>query len=116
MRFKKIGSSLSTVRMALRLGSFISVFEFFVGQYMKFTEGSKFNRALITMLGELASKSKMLQTLLTAMSGFFDNWYYFGRIGVYDFRSPQQNLTISRLGTTPTIISYVMDIINEVKD
>jgi hypothetical protein len=67
------------------------------------------------MLEELASKSKMFQTVLNFMSGFFDNWYYFGRIGVYDFRSAQQNQLISRLGTVPTIISYTMDIINEYK-
>jgi hypothetical protein len=36
MRFKKIGSSLSTVRMAMRLGMLLSSVEFFLGQFMKF--------------------------------------------------------------------------------
>ena len=42
-----------------------------------------------------------------------DNWYYFGRIGTYKFKSATEQLWISRCGTIPTIISYTIDILKE---
>ena len=47
------------------------------------------------------------------MSGFFDNWYYFGRIGVYTFKSEAESTLISRCGTVPTILIYTMELCKE---
>jgi len=47
------------------------------------------------------------------MSGVFDNWYYFGRIGVYTFKSEAENTLISRCGTVPTILIYTMELCKE---
>ncbi len=46
MRFKRIGSSISTVRMALRLGQCLDGFKYFIKQLDQWAKGGKEKRTL----------------------------------------------------------------------
>lgn len=65
------------------------------------------------LLEKLDSVFNIVKNLLELISGVFDNWYYFGRIGVYSFKSEQENTLISRCGTVPTILIYTMELCRE---
>lgn len=59
------------------------------------------------------TRFNLVSRLLFLISGFFDNWFYLGRIGLYKFRSDNESKWISRFGTTATIIAYAMEVVRE---
>jgi hypothetical protein len=54
--------------------------------------------------------------LLYFVSAYCDNWFYFGRIGVYKWKDDAQMTAVSRCGTLATIICYTMELCKEVTD
>jgi hypothetical protein len=58
----------------------------------------------------LGPRRKLIKAVLDLISIVADNVYFFFRIGCFTFNSKEHDLFISRLGTVPTIINYVLDI------
>ena len=78
MRYKKLGSALSTVRMFTRMGDFLQLSAFFIEKLTKITRGEYGLKDL--------SKHELLTWVANTCdicSEFFDNWYYFVRIGAH---------------------------------
>ena len=111
-RFKLAGSALSTTRMCLRLGMGIETVGYFIKQLRNWFKQSKCAKSLLPE-EKPDSTYNLIKSLLEFISGFCDNWYYLGRIGVYSFISEEQSTLISRCGTVPTILIYTMELLKE---
>ena len=85
-RFKLAGSALSTTRMCLRLGMGIETVGYFIKQFRNHFRQSKYPQSLL-FKEKIDSSFNLIKSLLELISGFCDNWYYLGRIGVYSFIS-----------------------------
>ena len=68
-RIKKMGSALSTARMALRLANWIGAVKFFLEQLQKKLRGEK-----------LASKKEYFEAILDIVGGIADNWFFLCRV------------------------------------
>lgn len=117
-RFKLAGSALSTTRTCLRLCMGIETIGYFLKQLrIYFKEECKFQLLgdLIYTIEKVDSTFNLVINLLNLISGFFDNWYYLGRIGTISFKSDAQSTLISRCGTVPTIMVYTMELWKEIQ-
>ena len=110
MRLRKMGSQLSTTRMALRLGIWLNGVKFLITQLKCFIR----RRTSKNKEGNPYARPKeWLMAVLGFIAGIADNWLYICRIGTLKFKSPFQEKWVSRFSTMPTIGIYTIQIISE---
>lgn len=94
MRYKKLASALSTVRMFTRMCDFIQLSSFFIEKFEKIMNGEYGIKDL--------SKHEILVWVCNTCDFFsemFDNWYYFVRIGAHKWQTAWQEKWVDWLST-----------------
>eukprot|EP00347_Sterkiella_histriomuscorum_P009654 403340381 len=99
MRFKKMGSNISTIRMALRLFNFLDVIQYFYRYKRKQDQGVPI--------------FKIIRSVFDFISSITDNWIFLARIDVYKWTNSHENNLINQIGTFASIVVIVMDVLNE---
>ena len=80
LRWKKLGSAISTTRMISRLGDFFENLKFFVGKINDLRSGKT------TMKHQCPIE--WFKQLVDFFSGIFDNWVLLERINLTKFNTP----------------------------
>ena len=91
MRYKKLGSALSTVRMVTRFGDFLESIRWFFAKITKLFKGE------IRIMQE--SKLTWLIKLLEFCSGIFDNWVFLARIQIVRYTTKWQKTWVDWLSS-----------------
>lgn len=108
MRYKKLASALSTVRMFTRMCDFIQLSGFFIEKLDKILKGEYGIKDL--------SKHEILTWICAVFdfcSEFFDNWYYFVRIGAIKWSNAWQEKWVDWLSTFFSFSFIVLSIIEK---
>uniref|UniRef100_A0A7S3IY03 Uncharacterized protein n=1 Tax=Strombidium inclinatum TaxID=197538 RepID=A0A7S3IY03_9SPIT len=91
MKYKALGSSLSTVRMVTRFGDLIDAIRWFIKRIVGLLKGE------LKLLEE--SKLKWVMTIVELCSGFFDNWVFLARIQIVKYRTRWSKTWVDWLST-----------------
>ncbi|TNV76111.1 hypothetical protein FGO68_gene1614 [Halteria grandinella] len=98
-RFKKLGISMSTLRMSLRMFQILQVAKFF----------NTYKRNKDQPIPVL----RLLQVVVNTVCSIADNWFYLGRIGLYKWTSPAEEYLMSQIATVTAVIALIIDFVNE---
>lgn len=83
MHFKKFGSHISSARMCLRMGQLLTPLKYCLTQIDQHLQGGK--HAKVDLVGKTDGARCFFMKAMAVFSHFCDNYYFVGRIGVFDF-------------------------------
>mmetsp|Transcript_17762 Transcript_17762/g.30074 ORF Transcript_17762/g.30074 Transcript_17762/m.30074 type:complete len:150 (+) Transcript_17762:202-651(+) len=108
LRWKKLGSALSTARMTTRLGDFLGSVRFFHRTISEVAAGKR-------KLGD-ESMLEFLMQFIDFWSGFFDNWVFLVRIKLIRYYTKWQENWVDWLSSACTFSFILLSIISKAID
>ena len=106
MRWKKLGSAISTARMVTRFGDFTENLKWFLKKI------SDLYRGRTTMKEQCPIQ--WVAKLIDFFSGIFDNWVFLERINLVKYNTPWQRKWVDWLSSACTLSFLVLSIIEKI--